>query len=413
MSTTVTISTPVANRKEIAEAFGQNQSAVRRIEAMTRDITVNLPDAVDEASTVAQQALALAQALQQVAYVLASPSAEVPNADVLQAGVGLTLTLGTNTITLALTVPVTVPNGGTGLQTLPAHGVLLGNVAQPPNFAVPGTAGQVLMSNGSAADPSFQATVNRILAGTGINVSGSTGNITISLQTPVAVANGGTGATAAGGTALDNISGFTSTGLLERTGAGAYAFVSPATFLQTSNNLSDVPGPATARTNLGLGTIATQNANAVAITGGTVDGAVIGGVTPAAATHTTLAVNDPSSNSNTSVVLQSTGNASGVNIKMTGNGSTTPSKTMRVQNGAWQLINNGYSAILLQVADNGAVNASGLITGGSSTLIGSSVALANGAGGSTATLTNAPVAGNPTKWVPVNDNGTTRYTPLW
>ncbi|WP_186111278.1 hypothetical protein [Burkholderia gladioli] len=34
-------------------------------------------------------------------------------------------------------------------------------------------------------------------------------------------------------------------------------------------------------------------------------------------------------------------------------------------------------------------------------------------GSNTATLTNAPVAGNPTKWIPFNDNGTLRYVPAW
>lgn len=36
-------------------------------------------------------------------------------------------------------------------------------------------------------------------------------------------------------------------------------------------------------------------------------------------------------------------------------------------------------------------------------------------GSNTATLTNAPIAGNPTKWVPVYDpvSNTTRYSPLW
>lgn len=42
-----------------------------------------------------------------------------------------------------------------------------------------------------------------------------------------------------------------------------------------------------------------------------------------------------------------------------------------------------------------------------------SVTWANGAGASLGTLTNAPAAGNPTKWIPVVDNGTTRYVPAW
>jgi len=42
-----------------------------------------------------------------------------------------------------------------------------------------------------------------------------------------------------------------------------------------------------------------------------------------------------------------------------------------------------------------------------------STAYTNGAGALTGTLTNSPVTGNPTKWIPVNDNGTTRYIPAW
>ncbi|RBJ73459.1 hypothetical protein C3L29_034380, partial [Pseudomonas sp. MWU12-2534b] len=181
---------------------------------------------------------------------------------VLLPGTGLSIVVGTGTITISLQVPVTVANGGTGLGSLTQHNVLVGNGAAAPNFAAPGTGGQVLTSNGPGADPSFQAlpaTVHQILPGTVINVSSATGSVTVSLQTPVAVANGGTNSSVASATALDNITGFSGTGLLQRTGAGAYSFVAPSNFLQAANNLSDLASASSARSNLGLGSIATQN----------------------------------------------------------------------------------------------------------------------------------------------------------
>lgn len=46
-------------------------------------------------------------------------------------------------------------------------------------------------------------------------------------------------------------------------------------------------------------------------------------------------------------------------------------------------------------------------------LIRTKTSFTNNAAAATGTLTNAPAAGNPTKWIAIDDNGTTRYIPAW
>jgi hypothetical protein len=69
------------------------------------------------------------------------------------------------------------------------------------------------------------------------------------------------------------------------------------------------------------------------------------------------------------------------------------------------------------VAIGGSTASTGRFTditnGNAAALIKTSVSLTNGAGAAVGTILNAPVAGNPTKWVAINDNGTTRYIPSW
>ena len=66
----------------------------------------------------------------------------------------------------------------------------------------------------------------------------------------------------------------------------SYASLSGA--LLAANNLSDLTNTSTARTNLGLGTIATQAASSVAITGGAIDGTTVGATTASSGKFTSL-----------------------------------------------------------------------------------------------------------------------------
>lgn len=59
------------------------------------------------------------------------------------------------------------------------------------------------------------------------------------------------------------------------------------------------------------------------------------------------------------------------------------------------------------------INSNGLTQGVAAYLIQNLVTWTNHAAAAAGTLGNAPVAGNPTKWIAINDNGTTRYIPAW
>lgn len=67
-----------------------------------------------------------------------------------------------------LTTALTVPQGGTGLATLTANNVVLGNGASTVQFVAPGTSGNVLVSDGTTWT-----------SGTGTSVNGQTGAIVL------------------------------------------------------------------------------------------------------------------------------------------------------------------------------------------------------------------------------------------
>lgn len=69
------------------------------------------------------------------------------------------------------------------------------------------------------------------------------------------------------------------------------------------------------------------------------------------------------------------------------------------------------AALMVGTQTDGSVGQ--IIMNSSTFLMRTKTAWANGAGAGVGTLLNAPTSSNPTKWIPIDDNGTVRYLPAW
>ena len=86
-----------------------------------------------------------------------------------------------------------------------------------------------------------------------------------------------------------------------------------------------------------------------------------------------------------------------------------------IDSGHTRLIGNNTRTVF-QLGDGSAlsgVDALDISIANNLALVKTSVAMFDGAGVQLGTLGTAPTAGNPTKWLPINDNGTVRYVPSW
>ncbi|WP_321921704.1 beta strand repeat-containing protein [Burkholderia sp. BCC1998] len=136
-----------------------------------------------------------------------------------------------------------------------------------------------------------------------------TGGTITGLSSPIPVASGGTNSAVASGTALDNITGFASTGFMSRTGAGAYSFTastgSGSVVLAASPTIASptVTGSFTATGLVTLADHATQAANTI-----------IGNGTGSTASPTALAV--PSCSAATNALAWTSGSGFSCNASI-------------------------------------------------------------------------------------------------
>ena len=183
--------------------------------------------------------------------------------------------------------------GITGVGTLTAgtwNASTIG-VAYGGSGAATFTAGY-LKASGTSAFTTVASIPNTDITGLGTmstqnaNAVAITGGTISGLSSPLAVASGGTGAA-------------TLTGYVK--GSGTSALTASATIPST-----DITG---------LGTMSTQNANAIAVTGGTINGTTIGATTPSTGAFTTGAFTTiTASTSLTTPIVQAT-NSGGLSLK--------------------------------------------------------------------------------------------------
>ena len=261
-------------------------------------------------------------------------SATIPNSDIT--GLGTMSTQNASAVAITggtisgLGTPLAVPSGGSGAATLTGYVKGNGTSAMTASATIPNTdiSGLGTMSVQNANN----------VAITGGTISG--------LGTALAVPSGGTGAT-------------TLTGYVK--GAGTSAMTASATIPNT-----DIAG---------LGTMSTQNSDAVTITGGTANGLTIGGSTPAAVTATTLRVNS---------TISLAGNTGTAGQILTSNGGSAPTWTSVAGVGTVTSVDGSGGTTGLSLT-GGPITASGTLT------LGGTLAVANGGTGST-TAANALTA---------------------
>jgi hypothetical protein len=247
--------------------------------------------------------------------------------------------------------------------------------------------------NGSSGVPTFRAVVAADIPTLNQNTTGTASNVTGT----VAIANGGTGQTTA--TAAFNALAPSQTSnsgkYLTTDGTNtSWATVSSGTVTSVAATvpsfLSISGSPITTSGTLAIsysGTALPVANGGTGLTSLTSNYIPYGNGTGSYSSSSNFTYNGTklsigSTNATDTITISDTG-TSGANLKLIGNGATTPNKTIRAYNGSLAVVNNAYSAEIFNLSDSGVIS--------TSTWNGATIGVAYGGTGLTSTPSNGQI----------------------
>jgi hypothetical protein len=318
------------------------------------------------------------------------------------AGGGGGLTIGTSPISGGVAGGILYDNGGTleenssllyingGIDTNAGHGVVITAPGVSTNIFISSTAPSVTTGNNNVAIGS-----NALHA-----ITTATENMCIGFQAGQALTSGAQnvaiGYQALLSSTTDSANMAIGQGALQACNGGSD---NVAVGSQAASSLT------TSSTNVFIGSGAGRN-----VTGGSGSNVLIGGYN-IGANLTTGGANVIIGTYSTAINLASASAGNVIFGFWQGPGSSTVvSNAIVFSDGNTNVIRLDYNYTTSSVWTFAAPIA---VPGAANPVLTTTSAVTSGAGSGAGTLTNAPSAGNPSKWIPFNDNGTTRYIPAW